>query len=558
MDRTLPQQPSPAPDNGTGVSIVVIGYNDAAHVADAVRSALAQGPAVHEVIAVDDCSTDHSAEVLAALAAEDRRVRVIRRATNSGGCGAPRNDGIDAATSAYVMFLDSDDVLPSGAVDALLAAADRHGVQVASGLCVRRELPSGREVPWQPELYRKERLVGSPDLRPRLVHDTLCVNKLYRTDFLREHGIRFPEGRFIYEDFVFTARMLAAAPRIALVPDTVYVWHVRRTAAKLSISLDRSGIANWQARMEAHRQSVEILQDAHGPGGKRLARAARAKFIEHSLRMYTRELTARGPEYRREWWAATRAYLETFDAADLDAAPAPGRVIARVVLASEKPRDLNRLKQVAARPARLAPPYPQDAEGTPVWAADLPEVTLEHLLVRPLRLLPLAVDGELRPRAGGARLTLRLHELYGRVADAGPATVDVELIHRESGRTGLRRTAELRPAAERETPADEVSGGTWAATVLLDLGSLDGGVWDIRLRLGFADGTARDSTAHALAGPGLLRRTVVPGGRRGVLLVQPYATQAGNLAVRIAPGVRGVAGVAKRRLARVAHRVGGR
>ncbi|MEU8955814.1 glycosyltransferase family A protein [Streptomyces sp. NPDC048518] len=550
MERTLPQPPAPhQASRAAQVSVVVIGYNDAAHVADAVRSALAQGPVVREVVAVDDCSTDGTPGVLAALTRADPRLRVIRRESNSGGCGTPRNDGIDAADAPYVMFLDSDDVLPPGAADALLAAAHRHGAEVASGLCVRRELPGGREVPWQPELYRKAQLVARPELRPRLVHDTLCVNKLYRTDFLREHGIRFPEGRFIYEDFVFTARMLAAAPRIALVPDTVYIWHVRRAADRLSISLDRSGVANWQARIEAHRQSVEILRDARGTGGKRLARAARTKFLDHSLRMYTRELTARGAAYQREWWALTRAYLATFDAADLDAAPAPGRIIARVVLASEEPRDLTRLKQVAARPARLAPPYPRAADATPVWADDLPQVTLEHLLVRPVRLLPIAVDGELRPAAGGSRLTLRLRELYGRVADAGPATVDVELVHRQGDLPGLRRTAAFR--AERP-------GETWVATVLLDLGSLDDGVWDLRLRLHFDDGTARDTTANAVAGPGLLRRTVVPSRRRGVLLVQPYATQAGNLSVRLAPGIRGVAGVAKRRLTRLLRSAGGR
>ena len=42
------------------VAVVVIGYDDAAHVTDAVRSALAQGPAVREVVAVDDCSRDGS------------------------------------------------------------------------------------------------------------------------------------------------------------------------------------------------------------------------------------------------------------------------------------------------------------------------------------------------------------------------------------------------------------------------------------------------------------------------------------------------------------------
>ena len=147
------------------VSIVVIGYDDAAHVTDAVRSALAQGEAVREVIAVDDRSTDGSPALLDALAAGEPRLRVVHRPANSGGCGSPRNDGIDAATAPYVMFLDSDDILPPGAVDALLAAAEEHHVQVAAGLCVRRELPSGREMPWERALYARRALIPHPSRR---------------------------------------------------------------------------------------------------------------------------------------------------------------------------------------------------------------------------------------------------------------------------------------------------------------------------------------------------------------------------------------------------------
>ncbi|MEU9364104.1 glycosyltransferase family 2 protein [Streptomyces avermitilis] len=529
------------PPHASQVSVVVIGYDDAAHVTDAVRSALAQGPAVHEVIAVDDCSSDGSPGLLNALAVEDARVRVLRREVNSGGCGTPRNDGIDAATAPYTMFLDSDDVLPPGAVDALLAAAGRHGAQVAAGLCVRRELPSGREVRWQPELYTEPALVPRPARLRRLVHDTLCVNKLYRTDFLREHAIRFPDGRFPYEDFVFSARVLAAGPRMALVPDTVYVWHVRRSAEQLSISLDRAGIDNWQARMAAAAQAYDILL---GAGEKRLARAARAKFLDHELRMYTRELDLRGPEYRREWWTLTRAYLSAFDAAEFALAPAPGRVIARVVLAAEEPRDLPRLKELAARPARLHPPYARAADGTPVWSADLPQVPLDHVLVRPMHLLPVAVDAELRPRARGTRLRLRLHELYGRVADAGPASVNVEFVHREGGGVGTAATAALLADPDFDT---------WSAELPVDLAALGSGTWDLRLTLRFHDGTSRDTTAHAVAGPGLLRRSVVPSGRHGVLLVQPYATHSGALAVRVAPGIQGVTSVMGRRLRRLLH-----
>ncbi|MFP3992068.1 glycosyltransferase family 2 protein [Streptomyces sp. E11-3] len=551
METVPPQRPQ--------VCVVVIGYNDAAHVAEAVHSALTQGPAVSEVIAVDDCSTDGSPELLRQLAAAHPRLRVVARGVNSGGCGTPRNDGIDAGSAPYLMFLDSDDILPPGAVDALLTAATEHATEVTSGLCVRRELPSGREVPWQPELYDRPAIVRRPADRPRLVYDTLCVNKLYRTDFLRRHAIRFPDGPVVYEDFVFTARVLAAAPRIALIANPVYVWHVRRSAARLSLSLDRSGIDNWRARMDAHRQAVEILRDA---GEKQLASAASAKFLEHCLRMYLRELDAHGPDYQREWWSLTRAYLETFDTADLDRAPAPGRTIGQVLLASPEPVDLPRLKQLAARPARLLPPYARAADGTPIWSDALPEVTLEHLLVRPMRLLPLAVDAELRPRTRTSVLTLRLHELYGRVAAAGPTTVDIELQARHGGHPGLRSTATWSAAPTEpntqnttSTPStpDTPTGpdATWTAQVPLDLGALTSGAWHLRLKLRFADGTVRDSTARAVPGPGLLRRRALPNLHHGALLVHPYATNSGNLAVRLAPGMRGVVGVLRRRARRL-------
>ncbi|WP_406330465.1 glycosyltransferase family 2 protein [Streptomyces sp. NBC_00203] len=524
------------------VSVVVIGYNDAPHVTDAVRSALAQGPAVREVIAVDDCSTDGSGDLLDGLAAGEPRLRVIRRAVNSGGCGSPRNDGMDAATAPYVMFLDSDDVLPPGAVDALLGAAREQRAPVASGLCVRRELPSGREVPWERALYARPALVPHPARRTRLVHDTLCVNKLYRTDFLREHGIRFPEGRFRYEDFLFTARVLAAGPRIALIPDTVYVWHVRRDAARLSISLDRADIDNWRARTEANQAAYEILL---GAGEKRLAQAVHAKFLDHELRMYTRELELRGPEYRSAWWELTRAHLSTFDATDFTVNPtAPGRLVARVVLASPAPRDLPRLKELAARPARLLPPYARASDGTPIWSDDLPQVTLDHFLVRPAHLLPASVDAELRPRARGTHLRLRLHELYGRMTEAGPASVEVEFVHREEGRVGGRVAAVFVP---------DRYGDLWTAGTPVDLSALGAGVWDLRLKLVFRDGTSREATAHALTGPGLLRRRAVPDARHGVLLVQPYRTHAGALALRTASGWRGMTEVVRRRLGRLLH-----
>ena len=115
------------------VSVVLIVFNDKDRLGRAIQSALSQQGPVVDVIVVDDASTDGTAEVAAEWVLRDPRVRVVTRASNSGGCGSPRNDGLDAAKGEFVMFLDSDDELEPGAVARLVAAAERSGVDVVIG-----------------------------------------------------------------------------------------------------------------------------------------------------------------------------------------------------------------------------------------------------------------------------------------------------------------------------------------------------------------------------------------------------------------------------------------
>jgi glycosyltransferase involved in cell wall biosynthesis len=91
------------------VSVVIPAYNVEPYVREAVESAVAQTVPPHEILVVDDGSTDGTGAVVDALAREHASVRVFHQ--ENGGPAVARNTAIAAATGEFLTFLDADDAM---------------------------------------------------------------------------------------------------------------------------------------------------------------------------------------------------------------------------------------------------------------------------------------------------------------------------------------------------------------------------------------------------------------------------------------------------------------
>jgi glycosyltransferase involved in cell wall biosynthesis/SAM-dependent methyltransferase len=107
-------------DSAGSVEVVITTYNHASFLDDAIRSVICQSVPAHEIIVVDDGSTDNPDTVVSGYS----RVRLIRQANQ--GLSAARNTGLKAAVYDKIIFLDADDRLCEGAIEAGLECFVRH------------------------------------------------------------------------------------------------------------------------------------------------------------------------------------------------------------------------------------------------------------------------------------------------------------------------------------------------------------------------------------------------------------------------------------------------
>lgn len=149
------------------VSVIIPVYNGARYLAAALESVLAQTYPLHEIVAVDDGSTDSSPEVLRSFGTH---LRIVRQ--DNQGVAAARNAGLAHASGELICFLDQDDLWPADrtrlVVDALRANPE---AELATGLV---RILYQRAAPPDPtailDVMHREWLLGSLCVRAELFH----------------------------------------------------------------------------------------------------------------------------------------------------------------------------------------------------------------------------------------------------------------------------------------------------------------------------------------------------------------------------------------------------
>jgi peptidoglycan/xylan/chitin deacetylase (PgdA/CDA1 family)/glycosyltransferase involved in cell wall biosynthesis len=220
------------------VAVVIACRDDGRTLEEAVLSAQAQGERLSELIVVDDGSTDiYTRQVMLRLTRAG--VRVVR--TTPDGVAAARNLGVAETTAPCVMFLDADDVLVAGYLDAATTRLERDP-QLAFVSCAMEEYGGGPA--WRP----------STDLVDGLVRAHVHVSTVIRRTAFDEVGGFEPRLPGL-EDAALFAAMAARGAR-GLVLDDVFLRYRFRPRSRTASALETSAYQVSMAAILAQNHSA--------------------------------------------------------------------------------------------------------------------------------------------------------------------------------------------------------------------------------------------------------------------------------------------------------------
>lgn len=265
------------------LSIIIPVYNTEAYLPACLDSILSQDFTDFEVLLVDDGSRDGSGAICDAYAAKDSRVRVFHK--ENGGVSSARNLALEQARGAWVCFVDSDDQLTPGGLQALANGVSDQVDLVIAGF-IETVLPVEAVKPEPGEIQmidRKEAMIpmfNSPD-RP---FDGYVFAKLFRRDLILKAHLAFDPAIAIKEDTLFVVSYLSlAATGLVSVSSTPVYYYVQRPFSAME-ALKESYNPKYLTSFEAIVRMNRLVGSAF-PGDSRLLYVSREEVMNRVYRI---------------------------------------------------------------------------------------------------------------------------------------------------------------------------------------------------------------------------------------------------------------------------------
>ncbi len=296
-------------------SIIIPIYNAAAFLHGLMKQIQSQTEQDFEVIFINDCSSDNSAEILSQLSTEEERLIVLHHKEHRTQ-GAARNTGLDNAKGKYVLYVDADDSIPVNYLERLKNAIVNSEADIA--ICNSVWVYPDHEEKHNMFLKNQNEtslLLTGDEAREKYFHiykDDIWIpveswGRIVRRDLIEKNHIRFPET--LFEDIVMSYAELLFSSKVLLLNDYLYYYN-RKNSNAATLDRKRQYISDFPQAFEG----IKNVLNTHNLYKKELKWLSRFYF-RHLCGTY--EFFAKGGHFPDEMRKAIEYYKELLPDPDL-------------------------------------------------------------------------------------------------------------------------------------------------------------------------------------------------------------------------------------------------
>jgi glycosyltransferase involved in cell wall biosynthesis len=261
------------------ISVIVPVFNAGLYLEKCINSLLDQTFGDFEIIAINDGSTDNSANILDAYSSMERRIRVFHR--KHEGVSISRNFAIQQVNGKYISFADADDWMEPTMLNDLFNLIEHNRSDLAVGNVFLHDDMGSVNI----RLDLSDQLLeGSERLREyfqglmRFKYDNANWNKLYKTETIQVHHLRFSEQMTRWEDLLFNLQYYLFIDRISISAKPMYNYRYRNE----KLSHDQI-VEICQQFNHLYQNFLNIISDGSYPKEEKIFRSEIARIAYYEL-----------------------------------------------------------------------------------------------------------------------------------------------------------------------------------------------------------------------------------------------------------------------------------